>query len=227
MMAQEAHRIWIVVPAYNEEPAIGNVLKSLRKKYSQVVVVDDGSQDKTSFIAKIHTDHVLKHKHNMGQGAALRTGFDYALNQGADVVVTFDADGQMKTEDIEILYREMLQKKCDVVLGTRFAGRLPVNMPSLRKLIIKLGVIYFRWALNMNITDTHNGFRIFTKDAIEKLSLVKNKMAHADEILIQIHKKNLSYSESPVEITYTAYSLNKGQRTSNFLNIIREWAWHD
>ena len=216
--------IWVVIPAYNEQQVLGGVLRELveHNPSFNVVVVDDGSADGTAAeAARIRQVHLLRHPINLGQGAALATGFEYALGEGADVVVTFDADGQMNPSDIDKLV-EKINAGYDVVLGSRFLNIQPQGMPALRKFLLKLAVVFTRTTGRLKVTDIHNGLRAFRSDALEKIVITQNQMAHASEILSEIARNKLRYCEVPVSIRYTDYSKAKGQSILNSINVMYE-----
>ena len=215
--------IWVVIPAYNEQQVIGKVLRELvdYNRALNVVVVDDGSVDGTAEqVAKMPV-HLLRHAVNLGQGAALATGIEYALQQKADAVVTFDADGQMRPADIDRLV-EKIREGFDVVLGSRFLNVQPEGMPALKKYLLKLAVIFTRTTGRLKVTDIHNGLRAFRSEALRKIVITQNQMAHASEILSEIARDKLRYCEVPVSIRYTDYSKAKGQSILNSINILYE-----
>ena len=209
---------YIVIAAYNEEKAIKNVLLNLKKYCANIVVVDDGSCDSTFDIARQCQVEVLRHIINRGQGAALKTGIDYALKNGADVVVTFDADGQMNPEEIKKVAMPVILRECDIVLGSRFLGK--TNISFFRKIILKLAVLFTYITSGVGLTDAHNGFRAISASALRKMDLRQDKMAHASEIINEIGRKNLKYKEVPVTVNYTEYSLKKGQKISGAFKIV-------
>ncbi len=206
-------KTFVIIPAYNEEKRIGSVLKELKKRYKFVVVVDDGSKDKTYLISKKHTQYVLRHVINRGQGAALKTGIDFALENGADIIVTFDADGQFLVKEIKDLVKPIKKKEVDVALGSRFLGKT-INMPFLKKVVLKIGVVVIFVLYGMRITDSQCGFRAFSKTAARNLEIKADKMEHAGEILSEIMRKKLKYKEIPITVIYDEYSLEKGQSWS-------------
>jgi polyprenyl-phospho-N-acetylgalactosaminyl synthase len=210
---------WILMPAYNEAPRLERTLASLMAYMPRVVVVDDGSRDDTSAIAAKHPVHVLRHPINLGQGAALQTAIDYALGQGAELLVTFDADGQHSAADIERLLAPARAGAADVVLGSRFLGQT-IAMPTSRRLVLKVGVVFTRLFSGIRVTDTHNGLRVFTRAAAQKLRITHDGMAHASEILDRIRPLGLRYVEVPVTITYSDETTAKGQRSWNALKIV-------
>ena len=216
--------IWVVIPAYNEGRVLADVVRELLENNSsyQVVIVDDGSTDNTSVIAGNLSVHLLTHPINLGQGAALATGFEYALQQEADIIVTFDADGQMQPADIGLLVDVIINEDVDVALGSRFLTTLPEKMPPIKKNVLKLATVLTKLTTGLKVTDTHNGFRAFKAQALRKLTITQNRMAHASEILSAIARNKLSWREVPVTIRYTEYSKSKGQSVSNAINILFE-----
>jgi glycosyltransferase involved in cell wall biosynthesis len=191
----------------------------LRRGGYQVVVVDDGSSDRTRQIAAQLATAVVCHPINLGQGAALKTGIDYALSQGADFIVTFDADGQHRVSDIGALLEALDREGADFALGSRFLGR-PQGMPALRRLLLRAATLFTTATTGLRLTDTHNGLRALTRRGAAALRLRQNRMAHASEILAEIARSGLRYVEVPVTIDYTAYSLEKGQRAGDFVTIL-------
>jgi glycosyltransferase involved in cell wall biosynthesis len=210
---------FIIIPAYNEEKAISQVITDLKNhNYHNIIVVNDGSSDKTEEIAKNHGVKVISHIINRGQGAALQTGTEYALEKGAQIIVHFDADGQFLAKDIETLLAA-LKEGNDIVLGSRFLDKKPINMPLTKKIILKTGKIFMRIFSNISITDPQNGFRALTKHAAQKIRITQDGMAHASEILDQIKKHKLKYKEVPVTIVYSEYAKQKGQSILNSVRI--------
>jgi glycosyltransferase involved in cell wall biosynthesis len=137
--------IYLVIPAYNEEQAIGKVIRELRAEYGKIIVVDDGSKDATYDVAVREGATALRHLINRGQGAALQTGIQYALLQGAECIVMFDADGQHSASDIPRLVAPIERREADIVLGSRFLEpQLRREIPLGRKLVLKLG-LFHQW----------------------------------------------------------------------------------
>jgi len=221
--ATQSPSIWIVVPAYNEAARIGRTLQGLIHHFSNIVVIDDGSKDATSERLAELPVWALRHPINLGQGAALQTGIDFAIGQGADVVVTFDADGQHDVHDIERIVEPIISKRSEVALGSRFLGKDAVNMPATRWLILKLGVLFTRVCSRIKVTDTHNGLRALSRDAATQLRISQNRMAHASEILDQIQYLGLKYEEVPVTIHYSDVVLEKGQQNSAAVKVAAQF----
>ncbi len=210
---------YIIIPAYNEEKSIRQVIQTLKEhNYNNIIVIDDGSKDKTEEIAKQENITVLKHIINRGQGAALQTGMTYALREGADIIVHFDADGQHDAKQIQNLTKPILNNETEISLGSRFLSKQ--NIPKKRKIVLQGAKIIIRLMYGIKLTDVHNGFRALSKEAASKINLRGDGMEHASEILEQIKKKNIKYKEIPVTIKYTKETLEKGQKNSNAIKIL-------
>lgn len=220
-MDENGTSLWIVIPAYNEGEVLRNVVSGVAASYKNIVVVDDCSTDNTGLAACAGGAIVLRHPINLGQGAALETGIRYALSCGAKTIVTFDADGQHQVEDISVLARRQAETGADIVIGSRFLGQA-TGMPWLRRIVLRLAVVFTRITSGVSLTDAHNGFRLFTRHAAEKIRISQNRMAHASEIIDKVGTLGLSVAEAPVTILYTEYSLRKGQKLSNAINILSE-----
>jgi hypothetical protein len=144
------------------------------------------------------------------------------LRQKADVIVTYDADGQMQPKDIESLVDVILKDGLDVALGSRFLTSQPEQIPAIKRFTLKLATVFTRITTGLKITDTHNGIRAFKAEALRKFVIRQNRMAHASEILSAVARYGMSYREVPVTIRYTEYSKRKGQSVSNAINILFE-----
>lgn len=218
-MASQAPRIFVVIAAYNEAPVIASVVAHVKRVGCCAVVVDDGSTDTTGAVAAEAGGVVVRHPINLGQGAGLQTGIEFALREGADVIVTFDADGQHRAADITVLIDALAKQDADFALGSRFLGASK-NQPLLRRMLLKAAVSFTRLTTGLNVTDTHNGLRAMTRRGAGSINLHQNRMAHASEILHQISTSGLKYVEAPVTIEYSAYSLAKGQTFADTLMIL-------
>ncbi|MEZ6066724.1 MAG: glycosyltransferase family 2 protein [Planctomycetaceae bacterium] len=210
--------IWIVVPAYHEATRLAGVLQSLCQPGRSVVVVDDGSRDATAAVAAERPVWVVRHPINCGQGRPSRRGSISRSSRGADVIVTFDADGQHDSQEIDRLIAPLLAGETDVVLGSRFLGQT-IGMPLARRLMLRAAVLFTRLTARIRVTDAHNGFRAFSRDAAERIRIDQPRMAHASEILSEIGRLGLRYREVPVTVRYTDDSLRKGQSTWDALRI--------
>lgn len=214
---------WVVIPAFNEAARIRSVVEAVRTFGYQVVVVDDGSSDDTATRLEASGCHLVRHSVNLGQGAALQTGIEYAVNAGAAYVVTFDADGQHQSADIERILEPLTSGRCDVTLGTRFArGGRALHISRMRRAILAVAVLYSRMTLGLALTDTHNGLRGFTAATAAALNITQNRMAHATQILARIKQHRWRYEEVPVTIEYSEYSVGKGQSMFNLFGILWE-----
>jgi glycosyltransferase involved in cell wall biosynthesis len=215
--------VWAVVPAYNEAGAIGTVIAGLHEKGVAVVVVDDGSSDGTARAAAAVGAAVVVHPVNLGQGAALQTGLEYALARGAHYLVTFDADGQHTPNDLARVLAPLQAGAADFTLGSRFLGST-VGAPPSRRLMLRAATAFTRLTTGLDLTDSHNGLRGMTRQGAACIGLRQNRMAHASEILEQIARSRLRYVEVPVTITYSAYSMAKGQKASDSIAILLDLA---
>lgn len=220
MTVDNSASVWVVIAAYNEGSVIADVISNAAKTFDNVVVVDDGSSDATADFAVAAGATVVEHPINLGQGAALQTGIDFALSQGATAIITFDADGQHRVEDARRMVKFLTDKKLDIVCGSRFLSIKSESLPLKRKVLLKAAALFTRITTGMPVTDAHNGLRVLSKKAAEKIRITQNRMAHASEIIAQVHRQNLSFAEFPVEIIYSEYSLSKGQKMSNSINIL-------
>ncbi|NPA45251.1 MAG: glycosyltransferase family 2 protein [Chlorobi bacterium] len=209
---------------YNEGKVIKNVLKELISKVPyDIIVVDDCSTDDSYQQACVKGVYLIKHIVNLGQGAALQTGIEFARKLGKKYVVTFDADGQHSVEDIEPFLNVLRENKADIVLGSRFLGKAE-NMPEYKKHVLQLSRYFTYATTGMWFTDSHNGFRAINIKDFPNFNISQNRMAHASEIIDLIKKNKMRYVEMPCTIKYTDYSKQKGQSVLNSINIIFEYA---
>ncbi len=216
-------RIVTVIPAYNEETRIGAAVADALTYTQAVVVVDDCSRDRSGAVARAAGATVLRHAINRGQGAALQTATDYAiLHLHPDVIVHFDADGQMQGCDIEALITPILLGQADIVLGSRFLGQVALNMPRARRLVLRAGVLFNYSVSGIWLTDSQNGFRALSRQAAQDIRITLDRMAHASEILDLIKVKSLRYQEQPVTIRYSQDTLKKSPSTWRALVIAKD-----
>ena len=219
-MPSETLDVWIVVPAFNEAGVIGGVITDLRSVFTHVVCVDDGSDDDTGDIALRAGAHLVRHPVNLGQGAAIQTGVEYARRQpGAQVFATFDADGQHRVEDLVAMIDRLGRGDVDVVIGTRFGPGVS-RPPLLKRVVLQTAVRLSPRGRRLGLTDSHNGLRVFNKTVADGLDITMNGMGHATEFIMLIAENHWRVAEQPVEVLYTEYSQSKGQPLLNGVNII-------
>ena len=211
--------VWIVVPAFNEAGVIDEVVADLRSVFDHVVCVDDGSADGTGELALRAGAHLVRHPINLGQGAAIQTGVEYARKQpGARVFATFDADGQHRVKDVAAMIDRLAAGDVDVVIGTRFA-RAPASQaspasrpPLLKRIVLRTAARLSPRGRRLGLTDTNNGLRVFNKKVADGLDITMSGMSHATEIVMMIAENEWRVVEEPVEVLYTEYSKSKGSR---------------
>ena len=221
---QDYQDVWLVIPVYNEETVIADVLAHALRTFPHIVCVDDGSSDGSYLRILGSGAHLLRHPINLGQGAALQTGLSYARQQpGAEYFVTFDADGQHQVEDVVTMIGVLRSKEADVVLGSRFLEAAH-EVPPLKKLVLRLIATFSRSSRRLKLTDTHNGLRAFNRAVAEKVDITQAGMAHASELVDFLSRSNFTVREVPVTIKYTEYSMAKGQSLLNGVNIVFDLA---
>jgi len=195
-------KITIGLPTFNEEKNIGNIVNELKKKYESIIVCDDGSTDSTYEILEDLDVEIIKHEKNMGYGAAINSIFKKSQEIGSDILVTFDADGQHKIEDIESVIKPILEKKSDISIGSRFLDSKN-NVPGYRKVGIKIITHVTNSSIKEKITDSQSGFRAYNKNVLNQIKPLDLGMGISTEILIKASSLGLSISEVPIEITYS------------------------
>ncbi len=207
--------IYIVIPAFNEAASIGKVIQDLFSfGYKNIVVVDDGSTDKTAEIVKKFNIFLIRHPVNMGPGAAIKTGIDFALLNGADIIVTFDADGQHLARDIYELAKPIIMNNVEITLGNRFLNSTS-KVPIFKKIILKAGAMLMFLMYGILSSDSHNGLKAISRSAALKIDIKSNGWEYCSEIIEEIMLKKIKYQEVPVTVKYTDYSIKKGQKIYN------------
>ncbi|MDO4666078.1 MAG: glycosyltransferase family 2 protein [Actinomycetaceae bacterium] len=216
----------LVVPLYNEASVIGDVIRDALGTFPHIICVDDGSSDGSAAAALTAGATVLPHPTNLGQGAALQTGFTYFLTKtDLKYVVTFDADGQHQVSDALEMVKKAEDEDLAIVFGSRFlAGEVEAGLA--KRIVLKTAAYVTRHQTGLKLTDAHNGLRLLRRDALEKFELTHNRMAHASEIVTKLAKTGLPWTEMPVRIRYTDYSKAKGQSLLNSVNIITDLLLH-
>lgn len=212
---------WIIIPAFNEAQVIGGVVAELRTVFTNVVCVDDGSRDGTGEIALAAGAHVVRHPVNLGQGAAIQTGVEYARSRpGANAFATFDADGQHRVKDVVRMLDRLGRGDVDIVIGSRFAGSTRTETPPAKRLVLQAAAWLSPASRRLGLTDAHNGLRVFNRTVADNLVLTMSGMSHAGEFITLIDENHWRVVEEPVEILYTDYSKSKGQPLLNGVNIV-------
>jgi len=211
-------KVFCVIPSWNCAETLPEVINSLRDKVDRIVVVDDGSSDNTAELLSNQQIDFIKHPINRGQGAALKTGTEHALNEDAEIIIHFDADGQFSASDIENVIEPISNKTADIVFGSRFLNNKTV-MPILKKrIIMPMARFINRWLFNIKLTDPQSGFRALSRRAAEKINWQQDRMAHCSEILVEAHASGLSIKEVPIKVTYNDF----GQRFGGGLSILKD-----
>jgi glycosyltransferase involved in cell wall biosynthesis len=191
----------IGIPAYNEEKSIGSVILKLQKITNKIIVCNDGSTDLTAEIAQRLGAIVINHPKNLGYGAGINSIFLKAKEINADILVTFDADGQHRVEDIHTVIEPIKRNEADIVIGSRFLGK-DDDVPEYRKIGIKVITKVTNSTLNEKLTDSQSGFRAYNKKALTELTLSDQGMGISTEILIKASNKGMKIAEVPIKILY-------------------------
>ena len=211
-------KIFVVIPAYNEHSTIEEVVGNVKKFSKNIVVVDDGSQDETVKKAKQAGIPVLHHMVNLGKGAALKTGCDYAIREGADVLVVMDADMQHDPKDIPRLLEAIKDK--DMVFTYRQKSK---SMPF----VLRFGNVFIQLLtevlFGVRVKDTQCGFRAFTKEAYEKIRWISNDYSVESEMIARVGKKKLRFTQIPIETVYV--DKYKGTTPIDGVKIVLSMLW--
>ncbi len=219
-----------IIPSYNEWEVIKNTIQNILDNwYKNILVINDWSRDNSRKILSDFWDKiiVLTHYKNRGQGATLETWFEYIRRYWeVEYVITFDADWQHSLEDLKEFEKIMKEhKKIDVLLWSRFMSKKKIWVPFMRRIILKLWVIFTYFISNINLTDTHNGYRVIRTKVLDEIKITQDWMTHASEIIDIISNKKITYKEVPVHIIYTEYSMAKWQSSSNAIWIAMRIIW--
>lgn len=220
-------KIYIVVPALNEEKVIAGVISEIKSAgYENIIVVDDGSRDNTQKSAKMTGAVSFRHKINRGKGAATKTGIEAAKLLGADIIVTMDGDGQHDPTDIKKLVAPIKEGRAEVVLGTRLKNTqgMPVS-----KILANWAGNFFTWYLyGLWVTDSQSGFRAYSRNAAEKINTRGDRYEYDSEVIREIYIYKLKFMEVPIKIRYTKYSMGKIQKQGllNGLKTLYKMIWN-
>ena len=214
--------VFVLVPVFNEAPIVEGVIRELLNYFENIIVVNDASTDYSSDILHSLDVILLEHSLNLGQGAALRTGFRYIRKfTEAQAVITFDADGQHSAQDAVKFAHSILTGKDMVIFGSRFLGSTS-DAPGHKKWMLKLATLVTNMLTNLELTDTHNGLKAFKCSALQYFHFEIDGYAFESELIRKVRKHNLKFSEMPTHIKYTDYSKFKGQKLSNAFIIIED-----
>lgn len=218
-------KIAIIIPAYNEASAIAVVVSDIHKEFSaskykfQIVVIDDGSKDKTSYNAKSAGAHVIKHVINCGSGGATATGLSYADQNDFDIAITMDADGQHAASDALKGVQELSERNLDLLIGSRLIDSRGMSKV---KILGNKGLTFITYILfGINVTDSQSGMRAFSRRALNDLRWKTSGYEFCSEMLWRAKQLNLDIGEYPIRAIYTDYSMSKGQNNWNAINIVK------
>ncbi|NJF25147.1 glycosyltransferase family 2 protein [Thermococcus sp. Bubb.Bath] len=209
----------VIIPAYNEELTIGSVV-ALSKKHGDVLVVDDGSEDRTSEIAESSGAVVIRHEVNRGKGQALKTGFDYALANDYDAAVCIDADGQHNPDEIPLLLKPIVKGEADLVIGSRYLNGAHKTIPLYRRIGLWVLTMTTNVASNVKITDSQSGFRALNRRALESLELNSDGYNVESEMITQLADKGLRIKEVPIHVKYDTPNNHKKNPFSHGISVL-------
>jgi glycosyltransferase involved in cell wall biosynthesis len=229
----------VVIPCFNDKGRLAEVLKTIAatiKEPLAIVVVDDGSSAQNKIRMELLREiselgaprielYLLRHLVNLGQGAALETGFSFIRERlKAGAILTMDADGQHDPADIEKFLKPVCEGRFDIVFGNRFHNQSRSNVPTLRRYILNCAVWFEAAITGVKLSDSHNGFRCLSPKALEVMKLRQSRMAHATEVKLITSREKLNYTEVPTTIKYSSETLAKGQSNFGALVILRDLA---
>ena len=197
-----AMRLTIGIPAYNEEENIAKIITKLKKITNSIIVCDDGSSDMTSEISQELGVILVRHEKNLGYGAAIKTIFQKAKEIESDILVTFDADGQHRIEDIPVVTEPIIKTEAELVIGSRFLDLKSEEMPNYRKVGIKIITKVTNLSIKEKLTDSQSGFRAYSKKALQDISLTDEGMGISTEVLIKASNIGLIIAEVPIKVNY-------------------------
>lgn len=224
-MSLDFRDTWLIIPCFNEGSVIGDVITNARATFPNIVAVNDGSADNSAAAIHAAGAHLVNHPVNLGQGAAIQTGVEYARAQpGAKIFVTFDADGQHQVKDVVAMVERLRAEPVDIIVGTRFGRPRSEDdqVPLIKRIVLKTVVALSPRTRRLGLTDAHNGLRVFNRAVAEQLNLRMNGMSHASEFVRLMDDHSWRVSEQPVDILYTEYSMSKGQSLFNGVNILAD-----
>lgn len=221
-------KIWVVIPAYNEEKVVGEVISEVKNSgYENIIVVDDGSADKTHKKAnELIGEKALRHRLNRGKGAATKTGIEAAKLLGAEIIVTMDGDGQHDSADIGKLIRPIVENKTDVVLGSRLKNS--AGMPWYKIWQNKIGNIITWFLYGLYVSDSQSGMRAYSARSARLIETRADRYEYESQVIREIYLNKLKFVEVPIAVRYTEYSMGKVQKQSfsNGLKTVYRMIWN-
>lgn len=224
-MKSEKLKLAVVIPAYNEATTIANVVGDLNKELGktsydfQIIVVDDGSSDKTFEKVPKNKAHIIKHVLNTGSGGATATGLSYAEQEGFDIAATMDADGQHDPADLVKGVNVLVKESVDLLIGSRLINSEGM---SKTKVVGNKGLSAVTYMMfGVNVTDSQSGLRLFSRKALENLKWKTSGYEFCSEMLWRAKQQGLRIKEYPIKAIYTEYSMSKGQNNWNAFNILK------
>ena len=214
--------IYVLIPVFNEEKVIKEIILELKKSFKYIITVNDGSFDDSKKILENLNVILLNHPINLGQGAAIKTGLDY-INRytDADALITFDADGQHSIDDAINFAEEISKTEKDIIFGSRFIED-DSNVPIFKKIILKTATLLTNILLSVKLTDTHNGLKAIKTKVLDKIEISIDSYAFETELILEVAKKKIKYMELPTSIQYSEYSKQKGQSILNSIRIFED-----
>ena len=195
-------KVVIGIPAYNEEKNIAGIITKLKKYADSIIVCDDGSTDLTREISEELGAIIISHSKNKGYGAAINSLFLKAKELKSDIFVTFDADGQHRIEDIQVVTKPIMNNEADVVIGSRFLDTKSEDMPNYRKVGIKIITKVTNLSIKEDLTDSQSGFRAYSMKALQEITPTDDGMGVSTEILIKANNIGLKIAEVPIKVNY-------------------------
>lgn len=219
-------QIYIVIPAKDEAERIGQVIYQTKLQgYDQIIVVDDGSSDRTAIVAGQHGATVLSHRINLGAGAATQTGVEFALKQGAEIIVTLDGDNQHFPEDIPKLLAALEEQEVDVVIGSRFLEGNE-EIPTLRRFYNKIGNLITTLITGAYTSDSQSGMKAFHAEFAYKVDFHFNGYEFCTEFIHLIRHHQATFAEVPIRVRYNQDTLQKGQSLGNGIKMAFRFLKH-
>ena len=214
--------IYVIIPLFNESKVLNEVIDKVQGTFKNIIVIDDGSTDNSYELLLKKDITLIRHPINLGQGAAIATGFEYVKKiENAFAVITFDADGQHSIDDAKKFAEAILNCDEEIIFGSRFLGN-EKNIPYIKRNVLKIATFFTNIITGMKLSDTHNGLKAIKKSCIKKIDLDINGYAFESQLIYQISKHRILYKEFPANIIYTDYSMSKGQSIRNGFIIIED-----